>query len=801
MSKKTDYKKILSNAKKLKDLLISVTELNNSLSAETKISFNVNKERKILKKLNDIPLENLYHLIGEDENFDVNELKENGFTSISSIYLIDEEKFAIATSLPDNLATKIKKVVSKLYQDLSDIIPLSIDYENISKEELSLLKNIKDTQALGTSVEELLPQIQTLILKLDENIKNVEIVENNFKWLFTSSENKKRVGASVNFLSLLLDEHATEEIISVSQVAVDNVKAVKELDTLSDFKEKASDYYSLIEKNFGNEYNTKSTFIDDDLVAKINNREFDASKIKATLRKYQIFGIKFALTQNRVIIGDEMGLGKTIQAIGVITQRIAEGGTHFLIVCPKAVLINWQREVESRTELRLLKIHGSSQYDTYSKWLTLGGVAITTFDTLKNMDLNARGAKNLNLNTVVADEAHFVKNPIAGRTRAMHQWVNKAENVVFLTGTPMENRVQEFIEVSTLVDPIATGKLHNAYFYQGPELFRKEVSPIYLRRNLQEVLSELPELIEITEYCTFEGADSDLYEFYSVLHNWMGMRRASFIPYSDESIPDKMSKIIDIVSDAYSKNKKVVIFSYFKDILNLIHKHLGDSSYPPITGATSSAERQRAVDEFSKSSEPKTLIGQVQALGTGLNIQAASVVILCEPQIKPSLEDQAIARAHRMGQVNKVYVHRLISVSDEQIQSIDEHIANLLIEKRYEFDTYARKSNLADASSILVEAINLDSSFKFTQDNAHFAGKYSKIDLYAVLGLSFDCTEEDIKQGFRNMAKQYHPDLNQGGEEFNEKIKLINLAYEILSDKKARSRYDKVKGYKKDKNI
>lgn len=795
MSNKDKYKIILNNAKKIKETLVDIVVLNNDLSVNTKAAFNVNKERKIFKKLNDIPFENLPNIVGEE--FDVDDLINGGYNSISSIYLIEGEKIGFTTSLPVDLITRIKESVDKLYNDLSDIIPLGIEYENISKEELNLLKNIKDTQAIGSNIVDYVPQIQILIVKLEENIKNVEIVEKNLKWLFSSAEVKKKVANSVNFLSMLLKENETEEIVQISQTALHNINAVKDVDVLADFKEKASDYYSIIESSFGKEYNSKSTFIDDELVEKINNREFDASKIKATLRKYQIFGIKFALTQNRVIIGDEMGLGKTIQAIGVITQRIEEGGSHFLIVCPKAVLINWRREVEGKTSLKLLTIHGTSQYDVYTKWIAQGGVAITTFDTLKNMDLHAKGLKKIKLDTVVADEAHFVKNPVAGRTRAMHQWINKAENVVFLTGTPMENRVQEFIDVSTLVDPIATGKLHNAYFYQGPELFRKEVSPIYLRRNLQEVLSELPELIEITEYCSFEGADYDLYDLYSVLHNWMGMRRASFIPMEPESMPDKMSKIIEIVNDAYSKKKKVIIFSYFKDILNLIHKNLEDTSYAPITGATSSTERQKVIDEFTKSEVPKTLIGQVQALGTGLNIQAASVVILCEPQIKPSLEDQAIARAHRMGQVNKVYVYRLVSVIPDDVQSIDERITDLLERKRYEFDNYARKSNLADASSVLVEAVNLDNAFKQNEGNAHFGGKYENTDFYAVLGVSWDSTDEEVKQGFRNMVKLYHPDINQDNVDSDEKIKLINLAYEILSDKKMRSRYDKIKGFTK----
>jgi SNF2 family DNA or RNA helicase len=121
---------------------------------------------------------------------------------------------------------------------------------------------------------------------------------------------------------------------------------------------------------------------------------------------------------------------------------------------------------------------------------------------------------------------------------------------------------------------------------------------------------------------------------------------------------------------------------------------LGERAIGPITGSVSSTQRQNIVDQFQNSPTPLVLVGQIQAAGTGLNIQAASVVILCEPQIKPSLEVQAIARAHRMGQVRKVQVHRLILP-----ESVDEKMLVMLARKQSEFDDYARDSDLANSVS------------------------------------------------------------------------------------------------------
>ena len=114
---------------------------------------------------------------------------------------------------------------------------------------------------------------------------------------------------------------------------------------------------------------------------------------------------------------------------------------------------------------------------------------------------------------------------------------------------------------------------------------------------------------------------------------------------------------------------------------------LGDRALGPITGGISPANRQQLIDEFAKAESGKVLVAQVQAGGVGLNIQSASMVIFCEPQIKPSLETQAISRAYRMGQVRDVQVHRLLCVS-----TVDERIMELLREKQVEFDIYADKS-------------------------------------------------------------------------------------------------------------
>ena len=142
-----------------------------------------------------------------------------------------------------------------------------------------------------------------------------------------------------------------------------------------------------------------------------------------------------------------------------------------------------------------------------------------------------------------------------------------------------------------------------------------------------------------------------------------------------------------------------MVFSYFRSVLDTAFRALGPRAVGPLTGSVPPTQRQGLVDAFSSADGHAVLVSQIQAGGVGLNMQAASVAILCEPQVKPTTEAQAVARLHRMGQVRKVQVHRLLTVD-----SVDQRMLELLDSKQRLFDDYARMSSTAAASP---EAIDI----------------------------------------------------------------------------------------------
>jgi len=145
-----------------------------------------------------------------------------------------------------------------------------------------------------------------------------------------------------------------------------------------------------------------------------------------------------------------------------------------------------------------------------------------------------------------------------------------------------------------------------------------------------------------------------------------------------------------------------VVFSYFRDVLDTVTAVLGGVAIGPLTGSTPPVHRQTMVDEFGARRDPAVLVCQIQAGGVGLNIQAASVVILTEPQWKPTTEDQAIARCHRMGQVRSVDVHRLLAED-----TVDQRMLEILATKAVLFDEYVRRSELKDHSADAVDVTDL----------------------------------------------------------------------------------------------
>ncbi|WP_031083331.1 DEAD/DEAH box helicase, partial [Streptomyces sp. NRRL WC-3549] len=396
--------------------------------------------------------------------------------------------------------------------------------------------------------------------------------------------------AEIRELTARAEQDGTPELFA--QASVDLLRApAGDVAALVDFELRSAEYYSLLAEVSGRRPDTAAAegFLPDEVAGRVRDQTLDDTHRRVSLRGYQAFGARFVLAQRRVILGDEMGLGKTIQAIAVLAHLAAEGESRFLIVCPAGVLINWTREVENRSRLRVTALHGPDRQEAFADWKERGGVGVTTFDALRGFSVPEPGELGL----LVVDEAHYVKNPAARRSMTVAAWAERCERVAFLTGTPMENRVSEFRSLVAVLRPALAEAIGDHDSVAGSVAFRKAVAPVYLRRNQKDVLTELPALQRTDVWEELSASDEEAYREAVLAGNFMAMRRAA---YARPEKSAKLHRLREIVAEADANGLKVVVFSAFRDVLAVVRDALtasGGQVLGPISGSVPPARRQQ----------------------------------------------------------------------------------------------------------------------------------------------------------------------------------------------------------------
>ena len=463
--------------------------------------------------------------------------------------------------------------------------------------------------------------------------------------------------------------------------------------------------------------------------------------LKAQLRDYQKAGLDWLLFLNKFklggILADDMGLGKTLQTLSLLQNEYENGvQTPSLLVMPKSLIYNWIEEIQKFTpELNYIVYQGSNREQLVNK-LSNYHLILTTYGTLRR-DENI--LSKLFFHYVILDESQMIKNAQSQTHQAVHAL--KSIHRLSLSGTPIENKTLDLWAQMQFLNPNLLGsKAFFQKFYAEPiEKFgneqranslKKIINPFILRRTKELVAKELPPKIETIHFCEMTDAQANFYEkklndvkqrFFieinedqfkkeklNFLSSLMELRQIAIHPGLIEKNLKESGKMIEtmrMVEEIIERGSKILIFSQFVSMLKIIGEELKKMNIPfnYLDGSMSSEARAEQVNIFQNHKDYSVFLISLKAGGFGLNLTAAEYVFIIDPWWNPAIENQAIDRAYRIGQVKNVFSYKLISKNtiEErilQLQQKKSSIANEIIQVE---DGFSKSLDLEDFKFLL----------------------------------------------------------------------------------------------------
>ncbi len=416
--------------------------------------------------------------------------------------------------------------------------------------------------------------------------------------------------------------------------------------------------------------------------------------------EHQKIAIEKLLANDKYILADDMGLGKTTSAV---IAALESNARKILIVCPASLKINWQREISNYSDRKILIVEGR-------KWGSTFDFYIINYDIIKNYHTTDKSEDsddyklliNAGFELAIVDEAHYISNTTANRTRLLNDVLEKIPKVWLLTGTPMTSRPINYFNLLKIVDSpltlnwqtyvkryckgfqfrVGNRKVWNTSGASNLDELRERTKNVVLRRMKTDIL-DLPEKIVTPVFLelTSKMYDEELEEFTRIskekkeedtisitLNRLMKVRQ--LISY------EKIPYTCELIDKCIEQGKKVIVLTNFTMTLDMLHEKYKKTSVV-LDGRMSKDRRQDSVDRFQNEDKIKVFIGNIKAAGVGITLTAAEVVIMNDLSFVPADHSQGEDRAYRYGQKNSVLVY--YPVFENTIEKI---IYNILQKKK-----------------------------------------------------------------------------------------------------------------------
>jgi SNF2 family DNA or RNA helicase len=439
-----------------------------------------------------------------------------------------------------------------------------------------------------------------------------------------------------------------------------------------------------------------------------------SKEINASLRPYQLSGLNWLQALDELGYGgclaDDMGLGKTLQTISFL-QYLKEKypGSTQLVVCPTSLIFNWENELQKFCPTLKFYTHYGLQREFNVTHFEEYDVVLTTYGVVRN-DLEELNA--FLWQYIILDESQAIKNPDARVTKAVQQL--RAVNRVILSGTPVQNNTSDLFAQFNFLNP---GLLGNREFFnrefatpidkfgskEKTQHLKKLIHPFTLRRTKEQVAKDLPDKTVTVLWCTMDAEQRRLYNQYrdgyrkkllkkideegltrsglDVLEGLLRLRQICDHPAMvDKVTEEKLGsvKVEELIREVQENagNHKLLIFSQFTEMLKLIKAEFDEAgvSHCYLDGSTPLNKRKEEVERFQADESIKAFLISLKAGGVGLNLTVADYVYIVDPWWNPAAEQQAIDRAHRIGQKRKVFAYKMIckDTVEERILQLQE---------------------------------------------------------------------------------------------------------------------------------
>jgi len=411
------------------------------------------------------------------------------------------------------------------------------------------------------------------------------------------------------------------------------------------------------------------------------DREVDYSPYsKRPPMSHQKEAIEKLLANDRFILADDMGLGKTTSTV---IASIESKAKKVLIVCPASLKINWKREIENYSEDHVLIVEGKKWGSTF-KYYIINYDILKNFHTTENSEDSEAYQIILNegFDLAIVDEAHYISNSQAQRTKLLNDILAKIPKVWLLTGTPMTSRPINYYNLLRIVNSPLTlnwksyvmryckgyqfrvggRKIWNTSGASNLDELREQTKAVVLRRLKTDVL-DLPEKIispiwlelknsfyddELTEFLRISEENKEKESITVTLNRLMKLRQLIAI--------EKVEHTCELIDKVLEQGKKVIVFTNFTMSLDMIHEKYKKKSVI-LDGRMSKIARQESVDRFQNEDKIKIFIGNIKAAGVGITLTEADTVIMNDLSFVPADHSQAEDRAYRYGQKNSVLVY------------------------------------------------------------------------------------------------------------------------------------------------